>query len=262
MDDNNKIETITLYNNPDSDIFPEKDLPENARLLRGFEWRGEERIKSKDDIYPADEVELHNAIVLRSKEKYEEEKVKRQIEGYKLNDHENGDDFYEDFFIKYNNYIVEDINKIKLLVRNFKFKFPIDNDTFEVYKKINPKYKKEIKINKMLWNWKTMTGKKYDGGHFNGNEEANEIEIPEKEILTFEEIFKLYDNRVIVDRNGAEIFVKSRKFMFPVDANALNNLKRKYPTCRKIVRINQVVWDWKTMLGKEYDGGSFTGKEE
>lgn len=73
MDDNNKIETITLYNNPDGDIFPEKDLPENARLLRGFEWRGDERIKSKDDIYPADEVELHDAIVLRSKEKYEVE---------------------------------------------------------------------------------------------------------------------------------------------------------------------------------------------
>ena len=63
MDDNNNIETITLYNNPDGDIFPEKDLPENARLLRGFEWRGDERIKSKDDIYPADEVEIHNAIV-------------------------------------------------------------------------------------------------------------------------------------------------------------------------------------------------------
>lgn len=73
MDDNNKIETITLYNNPDSDIFPEKDLPENARLLRGFEWRGDERIINKDDIYPADEVEIHNAIVLRSKEKYEKE---------------------------------------------------------------------------------------------------------------------------------------------------------------------------------------------
>lgn len=73
MDDNNKIETITLFNNPDSDIFPEKELPENARLLRGFEWRGDERIKSKEDIYPADEVEIHNAIVLRSKEKYEKE---------------------------------------------------------------------------------------------------------------------------------------------------------------------------------------------
>lgn len=73
MDDNNKIETITLFNNPDSDIFPEKDLPENARLLRGFEWRGDERIKNKDEIYPADEVEIHNAIVLRSKEKYEKE---------------------------------------------------------------------------------------------------------------------------------------------------------------------------------------------
>jgi hypothetical protein len=36
-------------------IYPEKDLPENARKLRGFVWRGEERITSKDDIFPAEE---------------------------------------------------------------------------------------------------------------------------------------------------------------------------------------------------------------
>ena len=42
-------------------------------MLRGFKWRGDERIKTKDDIYPLDEVEIHNAIILRSKEKYEKE---------------------------------------------------------------------------------------------------------------------------------------------------------------------------------------------
>ena len=58
MDDNSKVETITFYDNVDGDIYPELDLPENARKLRGFVWRGDERIKSKEEIYPPDEVEL------------------------------------------------------------------------------------------------------------------------------------------------------------------------------------------------------------
>lgn len=77
MDGNNKIETLTLFNNPDGDIYPEKDLPENARLLRGFKWRGDERIKTKDDIYPEDEVELDKIIVARSKEKYQRQNIER-----------------------------------------------------------------------------------------------------------------------------------------------------------------------------------------
>jgi lipopolysaccharide export system protein LptA len=56
--DKNTIETITVFNNPDGDIYPEKDLPENARKLRGFIWRADERIKSKDDIFPPEENEL------------------------------------------------------------------------------------------------------------------------------------------------------------------------------------------------------------
>ncbi len=58
MDDKSKVETITFYDNVDGDIYPELDLPENARKLRGFVWRGDERIKSKEEIYPPDEVEL------------------------------------------------------------------------------------------------------------------------------------------------------------------------------------------------------------
>ena len=51
----NQIETITFFKTVDGDIYPEKDLPENARKLRGFEWRPDERIRTKDDIFPPEE---------------------------------------------------------------------------------------------------------------------------------------------------------------------------------------------------------------
>lgn len=73
MDDKSKVETITFFNNVDGDIYPEKDLPENARKLRGFVWRGDERIKTKEDIFPEDEVELDKKIVEESREKYKKE---------------------------------------------------------------------------------------------------------------------------------------------------------------------------------------------
>ncbi len=56
--DKNTIDTITFFTNVDGDIYPEKDLPENARKLRGFIWRGDERIKNKEDIFPEDEKEI------------------------------------------------------------------------------------------------------------------------------------------------------------------------------------------------------------
>ncbi len=57
MDDQSKIDTITFFNNVDGDIYPDKDLPENARKLRGFIWRGDERIKTKEEIFPPEEAE-------------------------------------------------------------------------------------------------------------------------------------------------------------------------------------------------------------
>jgi hypothetical protein len=35
----NDIETITFYNQVDGDIFPETELPETGRVLRGLAWR-------------------------------------------------------------------------------------------------------------------------------------------------------------------------------------------------------------------------------
>ncbi len=62
IDDKSKIDTITFFNQVDGDIYPEKDLPENARKLRGFVWRGDERIKTKEDIFPPEENELDQKI--------------------------------------------------------------------------------------------------------------------------------------------------------------------------------------------------------
>jgi lipopolysaccharide export system protein LptA len=46
-----EVSTTTFYNQPDSDTDPPEDLPENARELRGFKWRGDEMIASKGDLF-------------------------------------------------------------------------------------------------------------------------------------------------------------------------------------------------------------------
>ena len=53
--DSSDIEEITFYTDPDGSIFPDKDLPLNSRKLKGFIWRGDERILTKDDIFDEDD---------------------------------------------------------------------------------------------------------------------------------------------------------------------------------------------------------------
>lgn len=57
---NNDIEDLTFFTDPEGDIFPETELSVNERILKGFIWRGDERIMSKDDIFDYDD----NNIVL------------------------------------------------------------------------------------------------------------------------------------------------------------------------------------------------------
>ncbi len=261
MDDQRKIESITFFTNVEGDTYPEAELPENARKLRGFIWRGDERIKTKQEIFPSDEAALDKTIVEESNKKYGERRIIQEIEKIKLKDHINGDAFYEDIFSKYNNFIIVDKNGVMLLVRNNKFKFPLNPNAVIKYKKTNPKFKKEVNLDYKIWDWNTMPGKKYDGGLFNGSEVVEEIETPNKEYLTYEELFNLYNNRLIVDKKGTELLVKDRKFKFPADAKAVAKLKLSNPGCKKMVKINQVLWDWSTMPGKEYDGGLFNGNE-
>ena len=51
----NDIEDITFYKDVDGDIFPDKDLPKNARKLSGFNWYGDEMIRTKNDIFDEDD---------------------------------------------------------------------------------------------------------------------------------------------------------------------------------------------------------------
>jgi len=55
---NNDVEDLTFRINPDGNIFPESELPENGRKLKGFIWRGEERIYTKDDIFDEDDTNI------------------------------------------------------------------------------------------------------------------------------------------------------------------------------------------------------------
>lgn len=46
-----EIETIRFINKVDGKLHPESEFPENARILRGFLWRGDERLLSKEDLF-------------------------------------------------------------------------------------------------------------------------------------------------------------------------------------------------------------------
>lgn len=49
-----EIEDIYYYKNVDGTVYPEGELPENAQRLKGFNWRGEERLDSKEELFEDD----------------------------------------------------------------------------------------------------------------------------------------------------------------------------------------------------------------
>jgi lipopolysaccharide export system protein LptA len=84
--EDNKIRTMTSFKNIESDTYPEKDFPENARKLRGFIWRGDERIMSKDDIFPEDEKLLDEKIrkktAIENKKQIVQMKVRKETKDF------------------------------------------------------------------------------------------------------------------------------------------------------------------------------------
>ncbi len=48
---NNEISDITFHVNPNGEVFPEKDINKNDRILRGFVWRLIEKPKNKNDLF-------------------------------------------------------------------------------------------------------------------------------------------------------------------------------------------------------------------
>ncbi|WP_394331952.1 OstA-like protein [Maribacter antarcticus] len=61
--ENNDVDELTFFTNPDGDMFPEKDLPENSRILKGFVWYGDERILTKDDIFDEDDNNVELVVI-------------------------------------------------------------------------------------------------------------------------------------------------------------------------------------------------------
>lgn len=76
---NNQIETVTAFDKIESNLYPESEFPENARRLRGFIWRGDERITSKEGIFPEEENLIHEQILIESRKKALEEDVPMEV---------------------------------------------------------------------------------------------------------------------------------------------------------------------------------------
>lgn len=61
------IKSVTFFNQVDGTIYPEgKLLPEELKL-KGFNWRADERIKSKDDIFSAEENIFNEKMIKETK---------------------------------------------------------------------------------------------------------------------------------------------------------------------------------------------------
>jgi lipopolysaccharide export system protein LptA len=83
--EDNAVETITFFTQIDGDIFPETELPENARKLRGLVWRGDEKIESMENLF-SDEENILNDKMLKESEKQEaKENVPMEIRKETLN---------------------------------------------------------------------------------------------------------------------------------------------------------------------------------
>ncbi len=55
--EDNKITTATRMINPEGTTYPPEQFPENARKLAGFNWRGDERMYSVDDLFSEEELQ-------------------------------------------------------------------------------------------------------------------------------------------------------------------------------------------------------------
>ena len=51
---NGDIDEYTRFNQVDGDLFPESKFPEKERILKGFDWREEERLRTVDDLFKDD----------------------------------------------------------------------------------------------------------------------------------------------------------------------------------------------------------------
>ena len=61
--EDNAIDQITYFTEPEGTVYPEKELPKNARQLRGFVWRGSEKVNSKEDLLSATDKNIRLVVI-------------------------------------------------------------------------------------------------------------------------------------------------------------------------------------------------------
>jgi len=81
----NTINTMTFFTDVDGDIYPENELPENARKLKGFIWREDERILDQECIFPDEENAENERLVNLHKAELAKENVPMKIRKETLN---------------------------------------------------------------------------------------------------------------------------------------------------------------------------------
>jgi lipopolysaccharide export system protein LptA len=81
----NTISTMTFFTDVDGDIYPENELPENARKLKGFIWREDERILDQECIFPDEENADNERLVNSHKAELSKENVPMKIRKETLN---------------------------------------------------------------------------------------------------------------------------------------------------------------------------------
>lgn len=259
--DGNTIDSMTFFTNADGDIYPDKDLPENARKLRGFIWRENERIKSKNDLFSKEDNELDAKIQADKKIRMEKENVEAMWNNERLDLSILDTISYTEIFERFNHRIILDKRGQYLLVKGNKFQFPLNERSVANYKAKFPIYAQEVFINERLWNWTTMIHGVYDGGNFNDENNDNiddyETVLDSAINTTFNDLFEKYNHKIIIDKNGQYMLVKDRKFQFPLNPFSVHNYKAQHPAHSKEIKINKKIWDWKTMIHGPYDGGNF-----
>lgn len=73
--EDNQITSATRFVNPEGELYPPAEYPESARLFPGFNWRGDEKIMRREDIFPPEENDIgEKAEVDSEKQQKEAEK--------------------------------------------------------------------------------------------------------------------------------------------------------------------------------------------
>ena len=76
---NSELQKAIFITQPEGDIFPLSEFPENVRKLRGFIWREKERPLTKDDIFIKDDITITKEEITKENDKKIPNEIKKVI---------------------------------------------------------------------------------------------------------------------------------------------------------------------------------------